>query len=288
MVAPAAPRQIAGTALAVAAHLVGIGALAFYLRLPDVRPLEGRFPETTAYMRQRAGDADGAWRSRYAPVPLDRISPNLVRAVLVAEDAAFYRHRGVDWYELRQAVRDALSDRPLRGASTITQQLARNLYLSSSRSLVRKLEEFLTARRLERTLSKGRILELYLNVAEWGPGVFGAEAAAWAYYGIPASQLDVRQAAELAATLPHPRTANPARNPEQLRWRTTLILNRLRARGWAAGEPEPDTLPPPEVEGDTVAAAGPPPDSPAPPPPPPDSLAPPPADSVPADPARAG
>jgi monofunctional biosynthetic peptidoglycan transglycosylase len=166
-------------AIAVLAHAAGLGLLGSYLRLPDVRPLAEAFPHRTAYMGLRAAEAGAAWHPRYEPVPLEAISPALVRAVLVAEDATFYQHRGVDWYELWQAVRDALSGSgELRGASTLTQQLARNLYLSPSRRLSRKWVELLIARRLERELPKPRILELYLNVVEWGPGIFGA-APAW-------------------------------------------------------------------------------------------------------------
>lgn len=182
-------------------------------------------------MQLRARQAGGRWSPHYVPVPLSQVSPHLTRAVLVAEDASFYRHRGVDWYELGQAIRDAwLRRRAPRGASTLTQQLARNLYLAPSRSLWRKAEELFIARRLERALSKRRILEVYLNVAEWGAGIFGAEAAARAYYGVPASALDLQQAAELAATLPHPLTINPARDPDRLARPAALVLRRMQAR----------------------------------------------------------
>lgn len=284
MVASFAPRQVTARSIAVLAHAAGLGLLVSYLQLPDVRPLAEAFPRRSAYMELRAAEAGGAWRHRYDPVSLERISPALVRAVLVAEDAAFYQHRGVDWHELWQAVRDAVrGSGELRGASTLTQQLARNLYLSPSRRLGRKWVELLIARRLERELPKPRILELYLNVVEWGPGIFGAEAAARAYYGVPASRLDVRQAAELAATLPHPRSANPARPDERLEWRTALILNRLRARGWGRGAPAPEPAPSEPIVDTAVGPTlrdtllPPPADSAA---PRRDTLLPPPADSV--------
>lgn len=247
MRAPSSLRQVPRIVTVVLLHAAGIGAVFLYLTLPDVRPLRRALPQETSYMRLRARAAERGWRPRYSPVPLSQISPNLRRAVLVAEDASFYFHQGVDWYELREAIREAIRGRqPPRGASTITQQLARNLYLTPSRSLLRKFEELLVSRRLERELPKRRILELYLNVVEWGPGIFGAEAAARAYYGIPARDLRLEQAAELAATLPQPLRANPVKNARRLRWRTRLVLQRLFARGLgeepgagtAAGPPE--------------------------------------------------
>ena len=177
------------------------------------------------------------------PTPLAEISPLLGRMVIIGEDSRFRSHHGIDPAELA----DALGWEPgknvwaamkaawqrrdrLRGASTITQQLAKNLYLSPSRSPLRKLKEAVTALRLELALSKDRILELYLDVAEWGPGIWGAEAASRAYFGVPASRLDERQAAELAATLPHPRTSNPAFRPARTLARRDLILARFRGQ----------------------------------------------------------
>src|SRR5690606_4877443 len=120
-----------------------------------------------------------------------------------------------------------LNSEKIRGRSTITQQLAKNLYFSDNRSLIRKLEELIVAKRLEWFLSKDRILELYLNVAEFGPGIFGVEAAAQHYFGVPAAKLSRYQAASLAATLPHPLTSNPARNPGRMAWRRDMILRRM-------------------------------------------------------------
>jgi monofunctional biosynthetic peptidoglycan transglycosylase len=143
-------------------------------------------------------------------VPYDAISPQLKRAVLVAEDIEFFSHGGFSFAELRQAVRDALSGRrELRGASTITQQLAKNLWLSPSRNPLRKIKEALLTWQLERELSKKRILELYLNVAEFGPGIYGVEAAARHYFGAAAAEVGERQAAELAAALPRPSRWHP-------------------------------------------------------------------------------
>jgi monofunctional biosynthetic peptidoglycan transglycosylase len=193
------------------------------------------------------------------PTPLAEISPLLERMVIIGEDSRFRSHHGIDPAEVADAlgwepgkgfwaaVKAAWRHRDrLRGASTITQQLAKNLYLSPSRSPLRKLKEAVTAVRLELALSKDRILELYLNVAEWGPGIWGAEAASRAYFGVPASRLDARQAAELAATLPHPRTSNPTFRPARTLARRDLILARYRGQAVTipaeAEEEERDSL----------------------------------------------
>lgn len=265
--------------LVVALPLALVGAAWFYwLALPWPVLLRVHDPGTTALMRQRVAEA----RARGEPleirrewVPLDRISRRLQRAVIVAEDGRFREHRGIDWAALREefryrgdadfswldpadlrALRDAfrfyLDNRAtVRGRSTITQQLAKNLYFSTDRSPVRKFEEFLVARRLERFLSKDRILELYLNVVEWGPGIFGAEAAARHYFGRAAADLTAEQAAALAATLPHPLTSNPRTRPARMEWRKRLILDRMGGAGPVRtvpldpGAPLGDPVPPP-------------------------------------------
>lgn len=187
----------------------------------------------------------------YRPVPLDSIAPAMVEAAVTAEDARFWTHSGIDWYEVRHALGyrrggfewSSASDRAalwkalagvpgrkdaLRGASTITQQLAKNLYLSPSRNPLRKVKEAVTAYRLELVLPKRRILELYLNVAELGDGVWGVEAASRRYYRKSARRLTQSQAAALAATLPFPRSSNPAYRPVRMRRRQDLILRRMR------------------------------------------------------------
>lgn len=161
--------------------------------------------------------------------------------VIIGEDSRFRSHHGIDPAEIADAlgvsevhgVRSAVDAlhrhrERLRGASTITQQLAKNFYLSSSRSALRKVKEAVTALRLELAVSKDRILELYLNTAEWGPGIWGVDAASRAYFGVPTSRLTVEQAAELAATLPHPRTSNPTYRPDRTLARRDLILARYR------------------------------------------------------------
>ncbi len=243
----------------LAVPLAFLGAAWFYwLVLPWPLSLRFRNPGRTAFMEQRlrqAADRDSDLEVRQTWVPLERISRNLRRAVIVAEDGDFYEHNGIDWSavgeELRYRgdedfsffdpgdVRAAVSAigyylanrEKIRGRSTITQQLAKNLYFSEDRSAVRKIDELIVARRLERLLPKDRILELYLNVVEWGPGIFGAEAAARHYYRRSARNLDRDQAAALAATLPHPLTSNPRTRPGRMAWRTRLILQRMTGTG---------------------------------------------------------
>lgn len=208
-------------------------ACVFYtwLTLPDVRPLRTQTPATTAFMRMRSGQAAAAGKptaiSQHV-VRYGRISPLLVRAVLVAEDAAFFEHEGVDYDELKESIEVNLErGHVVRGASTITQQLAKNLYLSPSRNPYRKLTELFITRRLEAELSKIRILELYLNLIEWGDGIWGAEAAAQRYFGVSASDLSAEQAALLAGAIPNPRVYSPARPNAGLLRRQQIILGRM-------------------------------------------------------------
>ena len=168
---------------------------------PDVRALRHRWPKSTAFIQ--AWKRTHAQKPSWGVVPYARISPNLKRAVLVGEDIDFFSHSGFDLHEVRLAVRNAVdSGESPRGASTITQQLAKNLFLSPTRNPLRKLKEAILTKQLERELGKKRILELYLNVVEFGPGIFGAEAAARRYYGKSADTLTEHEAAELAAGLP--------------------------------------------------------------------------------------
>src|SRR3954471_1185764 len=185
-----------------------------YLTLPDVRQLATANPATTAFMELRAREARAAGRQpRHLQrwVSYSRISPSVKSAVLVAEDSAFWQHDGVDYDELQKSIEvDWERGRFVRGASTITQQLAKNLYLSPSRDPVRKLRELIIARRLEAALSKSRIFEIYLNVIEWGDGIWGAEAAARTYFGTSAASLSRDQAAILAGAIINPRVYSPA------------------------------------------------------------------------------
>jgi monofunctional glycosyltransferase len=195
--------------------LLAVGGAYQWLTWPDVAALAERPPKTTAFIeayktRQRAAgkSTDVAWQW----VPWSDVSPHLKRAVVSGEDMEFFFHRGFSTSEMKAALKAAMEEgKPLRGASTITQQLAKNLWLSPSRNPWRKVKEALLTRSLERHLSKRRILELYLNVAEFGPRVYGAEAAARAYFGEPAGALTEREAAMLAAGLPRPSTWHPGR-----------------------------------------------------------------------------
>jgi monofunctional biosynthetic peptidoglycan transglycosylase len=175
-------------------------ALFQWLTWPDVAALAHRPPETTAFLedaRRAGGNVHWQW------VDDQRISVHLRRAVVAGEDMEFFSHEGFSAAEMKAALDAAMQDgKKLRGASTITQQLAKNLWLSPSRNPWRKAKEAMLTRQLEKELSKRRILEIYLNVAEFGPGVFGAEAAARAYFGKPAAELDEDEAARLAAGLP--------------------------------------------------------------------------------------
>lgn len=228
----------------------GFACLAYvYVALPDVRQLATTNPETTAFIQLRQREASAAGRQlhvRQIWVPYDRISRHLTRAVLVTEDAAFWQHDGLDYDEIRASVEVNLAERRLvRGASTITQQLAKNLYLSPSRSPVRKLQEIAVTRRLEAELSKQRIFEIYLNVIEWGDGIFGCEAAARAYFGKPASALSPAESALMAGAIINPRLHSPAKPTRRLLTRQQIILRRMGV----VGSPAPAVVPDDEVEG---------------------------------------
>lgn len=270
---------------AVALLLVVLAVV--YATLPDGSEYRHAWPERTAYMELRirqALDAGRELRIRYDPVPMRRIPATVRRAVRVAEDAGFYQHGAFDWTELRAALEQAWKEEEApRGASTITQQLARNLYLSPRRSLWRKLREAMIAVRMEHAISKRRIFELYLNVIELGPGIFGVEAASEHYFGLPVDLVSPDQAVRLAASIPSPLHDNPDTGTREFRWRVGLIGRRAfrpdtaRADSAAAvaeslglgappesaglgpgarGLPSPDTIPAPDTTGaDTAARA---------------------------------
>lgn len=220
-----------GRVLAASAAF-GLALLAYaYLTLPDVRPLRTANPPSTAFMDLRAREARARGhtpRRVQVWVGYGSISRDLVRAVLVAEDDAFWQHEGVDFGQIQESLQtDWERGRLLRGASTITQQLAKNLYLSPSRNPLRKLRELIIARRLEAELKKSRILEIYLNVIEWGDGIYGAEAAARTYFHKRALELTPSEAALLAAVIINPRALNPSRPTARVVRRQQLILRRM-------------------------------------------------------------
>lgn len=221
------------------AFLVAILTLFFlqYLFLPNnsLQSLRKNNPKKTAMMEQRekeAASTDKAFKIQQQWVPISRISRNLINAVIVSEDGMFYEHEGVDWFELEESIKKNLAKgKAARGGSTISQQLSKNLYLSTSKDPVRKLKELIITLRMERTLSKRRILEIYLNVIEWGNGVFGAEAASKKYFGKSASQLTREEAAQMASVIPSPRKYQPNIMSRYVARRSSIILNRMSARG---------------------------------------------------------
>jgi monofunctional biosynthetic peptidoglycan transglycosylase len=207
-----------------------------WITFPDVTELATKPPATTAFMEQRKAELRAAGKSDaidYRWVSYGRISPYLRRGVLVAEDDAFYEHGGVDVKALQEAIRkDWARKKATHGGSTITQQLAKNLYLSPSRNPLRKIKEYFIARSLESHLTKKRILELYLNVVEMGERIYGAEAAAQAYFHTSAASLSPSQAALLAGCLPNPRIMNPGAPNKRLRARQRMVLSRMRRWGY--------------------------------------------------------
>lgn len=233
----------------VAAGLVGLVLWVGYeaLTWPDVAALRETNPERTAFIdryAERSGRAP-AWTW----VPASRISPHLEEAAIVGEDLEFFSHDGISTHEIEQAMRRAIEEREVpRGASTITQQLAKNLWLSPSRNPLRKGREVVLTKQLEKHLTKSRILELYLNVVEFGPGVYGAEAAARHYFGRPASALSRREAAMLAAALPRPSQWHPGVESPYYARRVETVLERMRQitfldRRLGIEEPEPEEVP---------------------------------------------
>ena len=250
-----------------------------WLGLPWPWVLRFTDPPATSFMLYRereARRADQPFAAVQDWVPLEEMPKDLVRAVLVSEDDRFREHGGVDWKALADEVhwrgdedfswwdakdRAALWEAlryygahrgEIKGRSTLTQQLAKNLYFTPRRSLVRKAGEFVVARRLETFLSKDRILELYLNTSEFGPGIFGVGAAARAYFGVPVQRINRFQAASLAATLPQPLTSNPDTKPGRMAWRRDLILARLAGREVVI----PDAPPPVELPPDIMPDPG--------------------------------
>ena len=211
-----------------------------WITFPNVAALADQWPKTTAFMEQRKAELRAEGKDptiEYQPVSYSQISPYLRRAVLVSEDNDFYEHNGVDVEALKEAVRkDWERGQMTHGGSTITQQLAKNLYLSPSRNPLRKIKEYFLARSLEKHLSKKRILELYLNVVEMGERLYGAEAASRAYFHSSASSLSPTQAALLAGCLPNPREMNPGSPNKRLRARQAIILSRLKRWGYVVEE----------------------------------------------------
>lgn len=236
----------ASKAFSILAAAGFLAAVAYLFWLPDVRPLKTRNPQLTSYMmiKERQAAAAGKKLGRdLVWTDWAGISENLKHAVLVAEDDTFYQHRGIEWGSTWRAVKTDLKTRRMaRGGSTITQQVARNLYLSPSKNPLRKIKEILIAKQLEKHLGKRRIFEIYLNIAEWGKGIYGAQAASSAYFGKNASELTPDEAAALAAALPSPRRYNPVKETRFMERRKSQIVGRMRASGYLPDEADEDSL----------------------------------------------
>ena len=220
----------------------------------EVRALAKENPARTSVMRQREDEARRAGRALRTVqswVPISRISRHLVHAVLASEDQKFFGHEGVDWDAIKESVEVNRAERRFaRGGSTITQQLAKNLFFTTHRSLVRKARELLVARWLEEDLSKRRILELYLNAIEWGPGIYGCQAAAQRYYGKSCADLSPNEAAGLAAMIPNPRRINPRVNAARHARAQRRVMWLMANAGYLGRQGLGAQPPPAEVEDD--------------------------------------
>jgi monofunctional biosynthetic peptidoglycan transglycosylase len=210
----------------------------------SVPGLKTENPHETALMRQRIREADNDDRKLHITqkwIPLSRIPRHVINAIVVAEDGTFWEHGGFDWYEFQQSlVKNWEKKRAARGASTITQQLAKNLYLSTSKDPIRKLREWVITVLLEHHLDKSRILEIYLNVIEWGKGIFGIEAAARTYFGRSASLLSLEQAIRLAAVIPSPLKHRPTDNSRWVVFRRHVVQQRMQGRKYYEDDQEPE------------------------------------------------
>ena len=213
---------------------VSFFAFSFYihLSLPNVRGLKTNNPEVTSLMKMRIKQAQIRGETLEIQqnwISFERIPDLFKNAVRITEDSTFYWHKGVDFEELKESIKKNIQEKRLaRGGSTITQQLAKNLYLSTEKSLVRKIKEYWIARRLEKSLSKDRIFELYLNVIEFGSGIFGVQAASKHYFKRDVSELNVEQIIRLTAIIPRPLTVDPTGESSWLEWKCLWILNKLK------------------------------------------------------------
>jgi len=208
----------------------------FFLSLPDVRYLKKQNPQTTAIIEQRkkeTGQKGKKLKIRQKWVRFDAVPKLLKDTVRISEDAAFYQHNGIDYYELKEAIKKNLKKgKKARGGSTITQQLAKNIFLSTRKSYYRKIKEFFIAKKLENHLSKNRIFHLYLNVIEWGKGIFGVRAAAEYYFNKPVGSLNLVEIIRLVSVIPKPLKVTPLSDSRYLKWRANLLLDRLKKYGY--------------------------------------------------------
>ncbi|HLA69669.1 MAG TPA: monofunctional biosynthetic peptidoglycan transglycosylase [Bacteroidota bacterium] len=221
----------------IAAGLLVVWFVVEMITLPfgAVVRLKKQNPGETAFMREHAAQAkESGRRFRIFQnwIPLSEVPKDVVNAIIVAEDGRFWSHGGFDWFEFRESVeRNIREGRAARGASTITQQLVKNLYLSPSKNPLRKLREWVLTLWMEQNLKKSRILEIYLNVIEWGRGIYGIDAASQAYFGKPVQALTREEGARLAAVIPNPKRYGANDDSEYLERRVAIILERMAARG---------------------------------------------------------
>jgi len=237
--------------LSIFAFILSIAA---YFVYPDVSKLKKENPKKTSFMefRQKQWKEEGKRITiRQYWVPLSRISNYMTKAVIIAEDDKFWSHGGFDFEAIEKSVEKDLKEKKFKfGGSTISQQLAKNLFLNPSKNPLRKIKEAILTWRMEKNLSKRRILELYLNVAEWGEGIFGIEAAARHYYGKSAADLSADEAAHLAAVLPNPRKYNPTGTSRYVNNRSRIIYEIMVKRGIVVEEYE-DVMKSPDERGTT-------------------------------------
>ncbi len=211
--------------------ILGLYAGYFYWSLPDVSLLLKNIPKSTAlmdYRKQMAQKDHKRYRIRHRWVGFSRIPDLLKKSVRISEDASFYKHHGVDYTELKESfIKNIKNGAYRRGGSTITQQLAKNLYLSNQKSLMRKIRELFIAWRLENVLSKNRIFSLYLNEIEFGPGIFGVQAAARRYFHKDVKDLNLEEIIRLTAVIPRPLSVRPTSRDRRLMWKARWILHKL-------------------------------------------------------------
>jgi len=210
---------------------IDIGRYAVY---PNIAALKNERPIPTAFMVYRENQWADENRDMHLTqkwVSMNKISPNIIKAVLIGEDDGFWKHDGFDVKGMENAIERSIKKKTLAGGSTISQQLSKNLYLSPSKNPVRKIKEAIITWRIEKTLSKRQILEIYLNVAEWGDGIFGIEAASRHYYHKSAKNLTANEASRLAAVLPNPIKYNPTGNQKYVKNRARIILKTMKRRG---------------------------------------------------------
>ena len=206
-------------------------AIYFFATLPDVAYLKNKNPKITALMQMRIDQAKAEkkkFKIRQRWIRYSEIPDMLKNTIRITEDASFFTHEGVDFEELKESIKRNLEEGEFaRGGSTITQQLAKNLYLSTEKSIFRKIKEYFIAQRLEKELSKSRIFHLYLNVIEFGPGVFGVEAASKYYFKKSVNKLNLEEMVRLTAIIPRPLITNPKGNSSWLKWKCKWILRKL-------------------------------------------------------------